>query len=42
MRPGDVRVEGSLWRRVGWLAAIWGASVAALGLVAWLLRLWIA
>lgn len=30
----------SLWlRRVGWLAALWLGGVAALGAVAWLLRL---
>lgn len=26
-------------RRLAWLVAIWAASVATLGLVAWLLRL---
>ena len=30
-----------LWRRLAWMAAIWLASVATLGAVAWLLRLWI-
>jgi hypothetical protein len=30
----------SVWlRRVGWLVLIWLASVAALGVAAWLLRL---
>lgn len=28
-------------RRLGWFALIWLASVAALGVVAWLIRLWI-
>jgi hypothetical protein len=33
-------LKPSLWlRRVGWLVAIWGASVAALALVAGLMRL---
>jgi hypothetical protein len=27
------------WRRLLWFVAIWAASVAALGIVAWLLRL---
>jgi hypothetical protein len=34
--------DAPLWKRLAWLAAIWAASVAALGLVAMLLRWWIA
>jgi len=30
-----------LWKRLGWMVAIWAMSVAALGLVAWILRLWL-
>lgn len=30
-----------LWQRLAWMAAIWFASVAALGLVSWLLKLWL-
>ncbi len=30
-----------LWERLAWMAAIWFASVAALGVVALLLRLWL-
>ncbi|MCU0946889.1 MAG: DUF2474 domain-containing protein [Porphyrobacter sp.] len=30
-----------MWQRLLWLAGIWLASVAALGGVAWLIRLWI-
>ena len=26
------------WKRVGWLVVIWALSVAALGLVAWMLK----
>ncbi len=32
---------GPLWKRIAWLAAIWGMSVLALALVAGLLRLWL-
>jgi hypothetical protein len=31
-----------LWKRLAWLVAIWGASVATLGAVAGLIRLWLA
>lgn len=27
------------WKRLGWLAVIWSASVTALALAAWLMRL---
>jgi len=33
--------ESPLWQRLAWMAAIWLASVTALGAVAWLIRLWI-
>ena len=29
----------SLWKRLAWMAAIWAASVMALGLIAGLIRL---
>lgn len=38
MRPED---EGPLWRRLAWMAAIWGISVAALGAVAYAIRFWL-
>lgn len=31
--------QKSLWQRMAWLVVIWSASVLALGVVAWLLRL---
>ncbi|WP_316153930.1 DUF2474 domain-containing protein [Cupriavidus sp. BIC8F] len=31
---------GGIWlRRIGWLVLIWAASVAALGVAAWVLRI---
>lgn len=30
-----------LWRRLAWLAAIWAASVATLGVVAYAIRWWL-
>ncbi len=32
---------GPLWKRLAWMAAIWAASVAALGVVAMLIRWWL-
>jgi hypothetical protein len=32
---------GPLWKRLAWMAAIWTTSVAALGTIAWVLRLWL-
>lgn len=38
MRPDD---EGPLARRLAWMAAIWGISVAVLGAVAYAIRCWL-
>lgn len=44
----DPRLDGAeqasarpLWQRLGWMAAIWLASVLTLGLVAGVIRLWL-
>src|SRR5690606_32269725 len=33
---------GPLWRRLAWFVGLWLAGLAAVGSLAWLLRLWIA
>lgn len=41
--PGNSRITATLplWKRLGWLAVIWSASVAAMFVVSGLLRLWL-
>jgi len=33
--------EAPLWKRLLWMAAIWTMSVAALGVVAFTMRIWL-
>jgi hypothetical protein len=35
------QTKAPLWKRLAWMAAIWAARVALLGVVAGVLRLWI-
>jgi hypothetical protein len=32
-------IQRPWWKRMGWLLLIWGGSIAALGLLAWLIRM---
>ena len=34
--------QAPLWKRLAWFAGLWTASVAALGAIAYVIRLWIA
>lgn len=40
-QQNGIAEETSLARKLGWFAAIWAGSVAALGIIAWALRLWL-
>ncbi len=33
--------EAPLWRRIGWMVAIWLASVTVVGAVAYIIRWWL-
>jgi hypothetical protein len=36
-----MRAREPLWKRFSWMVAIWAGSVAALGAVSLILRLWL-
>jgi preprotein translocase subunit Sss1 len=38
-RPNEL--ASPLWRKLAWMAAIWAASVLALGLVGFIIKLWL-
>ncbi|MFA6218386.1 MAG: DUF2474 domain-containing protein [Erythrobacter sp.] len=42
LEGGEEAERTPLWRRLCWMAAIWLASVTALGVAAFVLRLWLA
>jgi hypothetical protein len=42
LAPPERPPEPPLWQRLLWMAGIWVASVAFLGVIAFILRLWIA
>lgn len=37
----DASTPGPLWKRLAWFVGLWVAGVAAVGAVAWVLRLWL-
>jgi hypothetical protein len=42
LMPPEQPSEGPFWQRLLWMVGIWAASVAVLGAVAYVIRLWIA
>ena len=42
MKDEPIKADSApLWKRMGWMAAIWAGSVLALGLVAQAIRFWL-
>ncbi|CAG8868121.1 hypothetical protein PS627_02884 [Pseudomonas fluorescens] len=41
-KDGIEQEKKPLWQRLGWLVLIWCASVATLGVLAWLMRMFMA
>ena len=42
LAPPEIEPEAPLWHCLLWMAGIWAVSVAVLGAVAYVSRLWIA
>ncbi|HKT85651.1 MAG TPA: DUF2474 family protein [Novosphingobium sp.] len=42
MKPPPLEADSApLWKRLGWMAAIWAVSVLVLGVVAGVIRFWL-
>lgn len=42
MKRDPIKADSApLWKRMGWMAAIWAVSVLALGVVAQAIRFWL-
>lgn len=39
--PSGADSDSSMLKQLGWMAAIWGMSVAVIGTVAYIIRLWL-
>lgn len=42
MERGPTKEPGPLWQRLAWFAGLWMAGVAAISVIGYALRLWLA